>query len=215
MDSQGDGQERRTRGRPRSGKAEMIENELLEGALQVFLRNGYGGTSMAEIVKLLGISKTTLYSRYPSKEVLFQAILVRQIKSLSVADALQVNGTRLPLEAGLRSYAQHTLEVSFKGDLLQVNRLIYSESYRFPELGIAAAERTDHGIRQIAAFIAACAVQDGIPCRDPTGIASAFIFMLRGWYVSTMLTNEPTSEMAVRRFVELAVNAILSNRAAW
>jgi AcrR family transcriptional regulator len=206
---------RRSRGRPRSDKAELIESELLEGALQEFLRHGYGSTSMSQIVKSLGISKTTLYSRYGSKAELFEAIISQQIKGLSVETVLHTGGAPLTLEEGLRAYAVRTLEVSFKGDLLQVNRLIYSESHRFPELGIAAAERTELGIRQIAEFIAECDVRDGISCRDPAGIAASFIFMLRGWYVSVMLTNEPVSPVAIKRFAGQVVRTLLASRAEW
>ncbi len=215
MDTQTKAEGRRKRGRPRLDKAELIESELLRGALREFLRHGYGGTSIAQIVKSLGISKTTLYSRYPSKAELFQAIIFQQIEALSVETSLQSHGAQLGLEEGLHTYAVHTLELSFKGDLLQINRLICSESHRFAELGIAAAERTEHGIRHIATFIAERAVQDGIPCRDPAGIAAAFIYMLRGWYVNVMLTNEPVSKAAIRRFANQAVRTLLASRAEW
>jgi TetR/AcrR family transcriptional regulator, mexJK operon transcriptional repressor len=215
MGVQAEAQARRSRGRPRSDKAELIESELLAGALQEFLRHGYGSTSMAQIVKSLGISKTTLYSRYGSKAALFEAIISQQIKGLSVEAVLHRHGVPLGLEDGLRAYAVRTLEISFTGDLLQVNRLIYSESRRFPELGIAAAERTEHGIRQISEFIAECAVRDGIPCRDPAGIAASFIFTLRGWYVNVMLTNETVSPVAINRFAGQVVRTLLSSRAEW
>lgn len=220
MDAQRQGAQRlartrRKRGRPRSDKAERIESELLKGALREFLRNGYGGTSIARIVKSLGISKTTLYSRYASKGELFQAIMSGQIRDLSTHSILQSGRAQAGLEDGLRAYAVRTLELSLTGDLLGINRLIYSESHRFPELGIAAARRTELGIRQIAEFIAERAVQDGIPCRDPAGIAAAFIFMLRGWYVNVMLTNEPVGGAAIGRFAEQAVRALAAGRAQW
>ncbi|HYP63645.1 MAG TPA: helix-turn-helix domain-containing protein, partial [Acidocella sp.] len=160
---------RRSRGRPRIGKAEMIESELLEGAFRAFLNNGYAGTSLSQIVKSLGISKTTLYSRFASKQELFQAIIVRQTEGIT-AGAVLSGGTPLALEEGLRAYATSMMELSLEGDLLQINRLIYSESHRFPELGIAAANRSEHGIRVVSGFIAECAVRDGIPCRDAAGI---------------------------------------------
>lgn len=206
---------RRARGRPRSDTVELIGSELLAGALREFMRHGYGGTSMAQIVKSLGISKTTLYSRYTSKAELFQAIMSEQIDRLAVAAVLHPAGAQMGLAEGLRAYATHTLELSLEGDLLQVNRLIYSESHRFPELGAAAARRTELGIRQIAEFIAECAVRDGIACRDPAGIATAFIHMSRGWYVHVMLTNEPVSKVAIGRFAEQVVRALLSSRAEW
>jgi TetR/AcrR family transcriptional repressor of mexJK operon len=215
MDSQADAQIRRSRGRPRSGTVEMIESEVLAGALREFLLHGYGGTSMAQIVKSLGISKTTLYSRYPSKAQLFQAIISQQITGLSLDAVLHTDAAQQTLEHGLRAYALRTLEISFEGDLLQINRLIYSESHRFPELGFAAAARGEVGIRQITGFIAECAVRDGIACRDPSGIAAAFIFMLRGWYVNVMLTNEPVSKAAMKRFADQSVHALISSRGEW
>jgi TetR/AcrR family transcriptional repressor of mexJK operon len=215
MDVQADIQARRSRGRPRNDKVELIESEVLAGALKEFLRQGYGGTSMTQIVKSLGISKTTLYSRYPSKAKLFQAIISQQITGLSLDTVLHTDAGQQSLEDGLRAYALRTLEISLEGDLLQVNRLIYSESHRFPELGFAAAARGEVGIRQVAGFIAECAVRDGIACRDPSGIAAAFIFMLRGWYVNVMLTNEPVSKATMKRFADQAVCALVSSRLEW
>jgi TetR/AcrR family transcriptional repressor of mexJK operon len=216
MDSQTIGSRaRRSRGRPPSNNTELIDSELLSGALREFLRNGYGGTSVARIIKSLGISKTTLYSRYASKAELFHAIMSRQIENLSAGAALLSDGERLPLEAGLRAYAVRTLEISLQGDLLHLNRLIYSESYRFPELGIAAAKRMQLGVRTIADFLTECAARDGVPCRNPSDIAAAFIFMLRGWYVNVMLTNEAVSAESVREFADQAVRVLTSSRADW
>lgn len=215
MEAQLKAKTRRSRGRPRSGRADVIESELLDGALRAFLHHGYGGTSLTAIVKTLGISKTTLYSRYKSKAALFEAIITQQNTRLAASTALQADGTPLALQDGLLAYAIRSLEMSLEGDLLQVNRLITSESHRFPELGMAAAERTEHGIRQIADFIARHAVHDSIPCRDPAGIAAAFIFMLRGWYVNVMLTNEPVSKTAIKRFATKAVHALMAGRAGW
>jgi AcrR family transcriptional regulator len=206
---------RRARGRPRQKEAETIETELLDGALREFLKTGYGGASITQIVRALGISKTTLYSRYPTKDVLFRAIVARQIERLSASTALQGNGSWLEIGVGLRAYANRTLEMSLDGEMREVNRLIYGESQRFPELGVAAAERTQVGIGQIADFITQCARRDGVPVRDPRSIAEAFIFMLRGWYVDVLLSGQAVTPAAREAWVEKAVHALLSGRAGW
>lgn len=206
---------RRARGRPRQDEVEAIDSELLDGALREFLKTGYGGTSISQIVKALGISKTTLYSRYPSKDALFRAIVSRQIERLSASTALQANGNWLEIGVGLRAYANRTLEISLTGELREVNRLIYSESPRFPELGAAAAERTEIGVAQIAQFIRQCGRRDGVPARNPEGVAEAFIFMLRGWYVNVILSNAAVSPAAREAWVETAVHSLLSGRAEW
>ena len=209
------GSARRPRGRPRRGEVDSIEGELLDAALHEFLRSGYGGTSMARIVRVLGISKTTLYSRFPTKSELFRAIVSRQVELQSASSFLKANGQWLDLGIGLRAYAHRALEISLEGEVLQVNRLIFSEAPRFPELGAAAAERNRQGVRSIAEFIVGCAERDGVPCRDPVGIAEAFILMLRGWYVDVLLANEPVAPEARQLWVERAVHALLAARTEW
>ncbi|MDR2858646.1 MAG: TetR/AcrR family transcriptional regulator [Novosphingobium sp.] len=206
---------RRSRGRPKLEDVAQIESRLLDIALKEFLAHGYGGTSLTRIVKAAGISKTTLYTRFASKDELFRAIIGRQIDRLSAVNTLRSGEGALDLACGLRAYGNRTLEISLEGDLLQVNRLIYSESGRFPELGLAAAERSQRGIADVADFITGCAAADNIPCRDPQAIAGAFIFMLRGWYVDMLLTNRPVSAGQRRRWVDTAVDTLLAGRAEW
>jgi AcrR family transcriptional regulator len=206
---------RRTRGRPKQEDIAAIENSLLEVALREFLAHGYGAASVTRIVRDAGVSKTTIYSRFASKELLFRAIMDREVTRLSVEGSLRATSTRLDLRAGLEALANRTLEVSLTGNLLQVNRLIYSESSRFPELGVAAAERHGIGVRQVATFIRECAEADGVPCRQPHDVAEAFIFMLRGWYVNVMLTNRIVPEEERKQWARQAVRLLMASRADW
>lgn len=205
----------RARGRPTQENAAANEKLLLSIALREFLRHGYGGTSMAQIVKAARVSKTTLYSRYASKEALFRAILERQIGEMAPEAALASGTGRPDLKSGLGDYANRMLELSLQGDMLEVNRLMYSESARFPELGAAAGERTDLGIKRIAEFVQHCASSDGIPCKNPKAVAEVFILMVRGWYVNVMLTNRKVTPAQRRAWVERAVHALVSARSDW
>lgn len=205
----------RTRGRPKLEDVGDIESELLGAALEEFIAHGYGGASMSRIVRAAKISKTTLYSRYTSKDDLFRAIMQRQMDALSQAATLTERAGRLELEAGLRAYGRRALELSFEGGLLQVNRLIFSEAHRFPELAAAAATRTAVGVRQIADFLRRCAAEDGLACRNPEVVAEVFIFMLRGWYVNTLLTGGTVSKAEQDRWVDQAVQVLIAGRADW
>jgi AcrR family transcriptional regulator len=202
-------------GRPRLEDAASIESKLLGIALNEFLQHGYGGTSMAKIVQIAGMSKTTLYSRYPSKEDLFRAIIHQQIEYLAPSASLKSDAGPLDLEQGLNSYANHMLETSLQGDLLGVNRLIYSESHRFPELGAAVAERTALGIKRISAFIRDCAKRDGISCKDPDAVAEVFILTIRGWYINNLLTNHEVTSRQRQSWVKRAVNTLIAAREDW
>jgi hypothetical protein len=138
-----------------------------------------------------------------------------EIKHLDAATVLRGGGSRLNLEQGLKAYANHMLELNLQGDLLAVNRLISSESHRFPELAAAAAERAELGIKRISSFIEECAQTDGIDCKDPIAVAEAFIFMLRGWHVNAMLTNRKVTASERQKWVSRAVHTLLSARADW
>jgi len=206
-------EERRAPGRPSRRDAAALEAHLLDAALQEFLAHGYGAASLNRIIASAGVSKTTLYSRFPSKEALFRAIIYQQIGRS--AAAMTFDQPALDLKKGLIEYAEYALELSLKGDVLAFNRLIYSEAHRFPELGAAAAERSRLGAKQVSSFIAKCAAAKRIKCKDPDAAAEAFILMLRGWYVNMTLTNEKSTAAQRRRWIERAVQALISGWEKW
>jgi TetR/AcrR family transcriptional regulator, mexJK operon transcriptional repressor len=205
----------RSRGRPKLEDVAAMERTLLAVALKEFVRNGYGGASVNAIVKAAHVSKTTVYQRFSSKEELFRAIIRQQIARLAPMMALSLQGEANGLEQGLTSFANYALEFSLKGDMLEVNRLVYSEASRFPELGKAAAEATKIGIRQIATFIRQCACAERMPCKNPEIAAETFIYMLRGWYANVMLTNRKISKAAREKWVVRSVHSLVSGRRHW
>jgi AcrR family transcriptional regulator len=202
---------RRTRGRPSVEDVARIDGEILSAALDQFIRHGYG-VSMSRIVKAAAVSKNTMYARFSSKEALFRAIIRAQIDR--VAETLPL-GRGNDLASGLRNYANRTLEVSLERRFVEVNRLIFSEASRFPELGAAAIERNRIGIEQLCDFIRYRAEVDGIPCRDPESVAQVLIFAMRGWYLNAMLTGEAVPAVAREAWVERAVATVFASRADW
>ena len=205
----------RPRGRPRPEDVAAIESKLLDAALQEFLQYGYGDAAMSRIAQAAGGSKTTLYSRYPSKEDLFRAIIFDQIERAAPESSLKSKDGPLGLEEGLKSFANHMLERSLQDEMIGINKLIYSESYRFPELAAAAVEKTNLGIKRIASFISDSAVRDKIPCNNSQAVAKAFILMMRGWYTHTLLTHQEVSVAERKEWVEQAVNTLLQSRQNW
>lgn len=206
---------RRAAGRPKLEDVASIDSKLIAVALKEFIAHGYGASSLSQIVKSAGVSKTTLYSRFSSKEQLFHEIMREEIKRLDAATILKPQGNRPKLKEGLEAYANHMLELNLQGDLLAVNRLIASEAHRFPELAAATAERAELGIKRISNFIKECALADKVPCEDPVAVAEAFIFMLRGWHANAMTTNQKISTARREKWVARAVHTLLSARAEW
>jgi TetR/AcrR family transcriptional regulator, mexJK operon transcriptional repressor len=53
----------------------LKKQQILGGARQVFLLNGYAGASMDEIAIQAGVSKGTLYNHFDSKDDLFRSLI--------------------------------------------------------------------------------------------------------------------------------------------
>ncbi|MEO0358739.1 MAG: TetR/AcrR family transcriptional regulator, partial [Pseudomonadota bacterium] len=49
-------------------------DQVLDGALKVFMEHGFEGASVDEIARVAGVSKATLYSYFPDKAQLFSAV---------------------------------------------------------------------------------------------------------------------------------------------
>lgn len=170
---------------------------------------------MNRIIAAAGISKTTMYSRFGSKEELFRAIIRKQIDRVTETMPLGPPKAYYDLERGLKNYANRTLEVSLENDFLEVNRLIYSEARRFPELAAASAERNLVGINQLAEFIRYRAEVDGIPCKDPATVAEVLIFLMRGWYSNAMLTDAEVSPKVRQDWVDRSIRTLIASRSDW
>src|SRR6185312_14690775 len=66
---------------------------ILEAARALFLEVGYGATSVDAIARAAGVSKATLYGHFPSKEALFEAVVVAQCRRHATAvEALDTAG---------------------------------------------------------------------------------------------------------------------------
>ncbi|MFA7585013.1 MAG: TetR/AcrR family transcriptional regulator, partial [Novosphingobium sp.] len=67
-------------GKRRPGRPSLSNEELLDKALDLFLEQGFEGTSIEAITAAAGMAKRTVYARYGDKTTLFRAALKRAIE---------------------------------------------------------------------------------------------------------------------------------------
>lgn len=60
-----------------SGLKQYDRTELLDRAIELFRRQGYMGTSTADLVEELGVNRKSMYAEFGSKQGLFEAALER------------------------------------------------------------------------------------------------------------------------------------------
>ena len=133
-------------GRRAARKADR-RRAILEVAERSFLERGYAETSMSTIAAELGGSKTTLWSYFPSKEALFEAVLDGMIADFEqrLDEALTPGGGA---EAVLFRFGRVILDKMMNPKSIALHRLIASEAERVPEMGRAFAERGPDRLRR-------------------------------------------------------------------
>ena len=117
-----------------SVSAQLKQEQILRGALEIFLQQGYEGTSMDRVAAAAGVSKITIYKHFQDKAGLFTA-LIRQVTS----QRFEVVFGSLSLEEEppvvLRQVATNLLEMlAIDDEYIAFLRLIIGESGRFPAL---------------------------------------------------------------------------------
>lgn len=126
---------RQTRGRPRRDQAGELDRELLAHALDHFLEKGFEATTMNAITRSLGMSKQTVYARFPDKHALFRAALQSAIDDwLAPAAALQELEDD-DLEATLVAIARALVTTMLSPTGVRLIRITNAESFRMPEIG--------------------------------------------------------------------------------
>lgn len=123
------------RGRPRRDQIGQLDHELLRHALDHFLVKGFEGTTLNAISASLGMSKQTIYNRYPDKHALFIAALKSAVDDW-LADIGQLSDKESDdLEATLIAVATAIVTTLLSPAGLQLIRITNAESYRMPEIG--------------------------------------------------------------------------------
>src|SRR3546814_14013868 len=72
---------RSTSGRPTRAQARLRHEQLLDEALEQFLDKGFVMTTIDAIAAAVGMTKRTVYTRYPNKNALFGAAVQRAINT--------------------------------------------------------------------------------------------------------------------------------------
>ncbi len=206
---------RRPRGRPRLEDVADIENELVEVALSEFLRHGYGGTSMATIVKAAGVSKTTLYSRFASKEDLFIAMMKKMVEGDLSSRIRAVESPSRPLTDMLREFAYKSLEIGLDSRHYGVVRLIYGESHRFPELRAAGEALADASRGGIINVMNAYAEREGLTFANPEAPANALTLLLRGMHLDIVLSGSRMLDAERREEIDWFVDTLVASIDRW
>lgn len=195
----------RRAGRPSRAEAEVLPERVLASARALFLEQGFAATSVQHIAAHAGVTKRTLYVKVGDKEALFRAVINEVLAGWrhSVAAA----PTSGPLQARLEIVGRQLLAAVLAPDMVQLNRVLTSEAYRFPSLVQMLVQQIEQGpIPQLACLLMEARGGRGMPARDDEIAARLLYDMVTGAPLRVALTGRrPVFEMTDDEWVAQAV----------
>ena len=183
--------------------------QIRAAATELFLKHGYDGVSVDEIVRTVGGSKTNVYNYFRNKEGLFAAV-VKGLTEEFLASFVAIDLSGLGLEAGLRRLAIALLDVLLQERHLASQRLLIAEAARFPALGRAWFESGPERSRSIIAqFIEQQQRAGRLRRTDPHQSATLFHDMVAfDLLYRAMLVRKPRDD-EMRQRIEAAIEVFL------
>jgi AcrR family transcriptional regulator len=165
------------------GRTEHKRRSILEAATDLFLEQGFLGTSMDGVAARAAVSKRTVYNQFESKEALFFAIVEHMTSEASdrVQMAMQEPATIDDVAEQLRGHAERLLTIALVPRLLQLRRLVIGEAVRFPQLGKALYEGgPGRAIAGLAGALGRWADRGLLAIDDPLVAATQFNWLVMG-----------------------------------
>ncbi len=162
-------------GRPSRERAGEVDGRILDAARRLFLERGLAGASIDEIAGLARAGKPTIYARFPSKEALFTAVVMR-----NVAAAIERFEGNAPAGASiddrLVGVGATILHWFLAGDTVDLMRVGISEARRLPDLAFnihsMARQRGEETVARLLREAAQSAALGSLPAFAPERLAT-------------------------------------------
>ena len=127
-------------------RSPSTRERLLDAALARFSREGWGGTSIRDLARDVGIRESSVYKHFASKQAIFDALLERadeRIAAVAAGLGVAVDSAEAALpgyrgvsEQRLVDIAQGFLDaVLHDTELVALRRLLVINQYRDPQIG--------------------------------------------------------------------------------
>lgn len=137
--------------------------QIREAARELFLSRGFSQVSTADLARAAGVSKETLYSRYPTKEALLADVLENLITARPDPSPPPPRlRTRDDLERALTGFVTQLADRLMQRQYLELARIVITETPRLPHLGRVFREAVPERALQRAAGLLRAAHEAGL-----------------------------------------------------
>ncbi|MDT5009390.1 MAG: TetR/AcrR family transcriptional regulator, mexJK operon transcriptional repressor [Mycobacterium sp.] len=133
-------------------RSQQKRRSILTAGRELFLSNGYQGTSMDQVAAQAAVSKQTVYKHFGEKRELLHTIVTDAIDAVvsAIADRIVALADSTDLEEDLVALGTDYLLAVLSESVVQLRRLVIAEANRVPELASLYYEHAP--ARTLAAF---------------------------------------------------------------
>jgi AcrR family transcriptional regulator len=185
--------------------------QIIDGARQIFLADGFDGASMNDIARAAGVSKATLYVYFSSKSDLFEA-LIRHDRAQQAEQMFQFGADDEDLGAVLTRIGLGFLRNVSRAEHLAHLRMVIGVLAKYPRIGQAFYEAGPKAAaKRLGDYLAGQMARGIIASCDPILAAEQFLQLCQADYYKAALfcAAEPEDRDAIDAAVKAAVAAFL------
>ena len=186
--------------------------DVLGGAREIFLRDGFEGASVDDIARAAGVSKATLYSYFSDKRELFREVTRVECERMAETTLARIDFNAHPRE--VFTTAAHSLTRFLLSNFsLQMFRTCVAEAARFPELGQAFYQNgPEMGRARMVVYLKLAIERGQLHDVDPDMIAEQFSELCRArlWSRAIFGVQTSFSEVEIDEVANHAVETVLA-----
>jgi len=187
--------------------------QIMSGAREVFLSQGFDGASMNDVARVAGVSKGTLYAYFDSKENLFESLIREQKRE----QAEQMTSDRFEdgddVCEALRAFGCELLEMMNRPDHLALLRTVIAASAKFPRIGRTFFETgPEYGAKRLAEYFQRKNDQGVLMIRDFEFAAWQFLALSKCGTLLPLIFREidEVSALRIKATVDAAVDMFIA-----
>ncbi len=192
-------------------RTELLLDRLLDAAAKFFMEKGFEATSMGEIAKQAHASTETFYRHFPTKEELFQRVLLRRTESLKGELSSVLLSQEAP-EKALTAFGELGLSLLLAPEALSLHRILVMEKGRFPQVVETFHSQGPARVQAALATYLAEQVRKGILRKMNPHVAARQFFDLvipEFLFGMELRSNPAPTKAEMRRRVKEAIDCFL------
>lgn len=197
-------------GRPTREQAQARQRALLDCAFEHFLDKGYETATIDAIAADVNMTKRTVYARYADKAALFRAAIRRGTERIAPTQEAIEATRKTDLEETLVAIAMLRIALVATPEGTKLQRLINTESYRFPDIfqtyyDIAALPT----VQVLAGMLEDETTAGRLAIEDPLLAATVFMSMVVSGPVRFLVSGNALGREDIDRRVRFSVRLFL------